>query len=117
MTPRTPTPQSVSALLGKAGFERSNYGNAGVMWHEATTGYKVWKSYHQDSPQSPFVAVMHVIRRDDRGEDWQRDALAELERYAAVIRAAGWPALVRDQGEEPPWLTILTVVTAREGQQ
>ena len=59
---------------------------------------------------------MHVIRRDDRGEDWQRDALAELERYAAEIREAGWPALVSSRGDEPPWLTILTVVTPGTGE-
>jgi hypothetical protein len=117
MTASQPTASGVSRLLAKAGFERSNYGNAGVMWNEATPGYKVWKSWHQNAPQQPFVAVMHVIRSDDRGEDWKGEMRAELERYAAVIRAHGWPALVRDRGDDPPWITILTVVADKEASQ
>lgn len=92
------------------------------MWNEASTGFRVWKSYHQNAPQQPFVAVMHVIKDshyaddEDRAEVY-REMRARLEGYAKVIRAHGYPALVRDRDTEPPWITILTVVTGKEGKQ
>ena len=48
-------------------------------------------------------------RSDYGGEDYKKQAVAMLERYAEVIREAGYPALVRRRGQEPPWLTILTI--------
>lgn len=114
---KTATPQAISALLRRAGFERSTYGDKGVMWNEASTGFSVWRTYHQDVPQQPYVAVQHHIKDADYS-DVDRVAYAEmrarLEEYAVVIRAAGYPALVRDRGDEPPWLTILTVAAPPE---
>jgi hypothetical protein len=112
---KTPTPQDISRLLREAGFERSDSGQPGVMWNRASTGYRVWKSHHASAPQQPFVAVMHVIKDSHYADDEERTEVyremrGRLEQYAAVIREAGYPALVRDRGTEPPWLTILTVV-------
>lgn len=120
MTTKTPTPQAISALLKRAGFERSDGGKAGVMWNEASTGYRVWKSWHSSTPQQPFIAVLHNIKDSYYADDEDRAAVyaemrSSLERYAAVIRKGGYPAVVRDRGTEPPWITILTVVTAKEG--
>jgi hypothetical protein len=118
MTTRTPTPQAISALLRRAGCARSNYGSKGVMWNEATPGYKAWKTCHRDHPEQPYVAVLHVADRvafpAGTDEEWRacvKECRAHLELYAGVIRRAGYAAVVRDRGQEPPWLTILTVVT------
>ena len=50
MTTKEPTPQGISALLRKAGFQRSSYGDKGVMWNEATPGYSVWKNLSRRPP-------------------------------------------------------------------
>ena len=121
---KPPTPQGISALLRKAGFGRSDYGRQGVMWKEASPGYSVWRTYHHEHPDQPYVAVQHVVKGVRPGlgdeEDWSayvKEARSWLEKYAEVIREAGYAPVVRDRGTEPPWLTILTVVTAgKEGQ-
>lgn len=116
VTSKPPAPQGISALLKRAGFERSDTGQPGVMWHEASTGFSVWKTFHGNAPRQPYVAVQHHIRDADRSDEgWpgrQQEMRAMLDRYAEVLRTAGYPAFVRDRGKEPPWLTILTVVTA-----
>ena len=119
--PKTPTASGISRLLAAAGFKRSNWGGKGVMRNEASTGFSCWKSYHQDTPEQPYVAVQYVIAGsppyvddEDRAERYT-EMRTRLGEYAAVIRDAGYPAMVRDRGTEPPWLTILTIVTAEEG--
>jgi hypothetical protein len=117
MTTKPPTPQAISALLRKAGFTRSNYGAKGVMWNEASTGYSVWRTFHANDPDQPYIAVQHHIREDGWEPDWparKKEMRSRLEEYAAALRAAGYAALVRDRGSEPPWLTIMTVVSAQE---
>jgi hypothetical protein len=113
---KTPTASGISRLLSAAGFKRSTWGGKGVMWNEASTGFSCWKSYNQNTPQQPYVAAQHVIAGsppyiddEDRSEHY-REMRARLEDYAKVLREAGYAALVRDRGAEPPWLTILTVV-------
>jgi hypothetical protein len=110
---KTPTPQGISRLLRKAGFPRSDYGSKGVMRNEASTGFSVWKTHHCDHPSQPYVAVQHVVKdMHATDEDWEgylELAPVMLERYAEVIRRAGYAALVRRRGQEPPWLTILTI--------
>ena len=121
-TPKPPTPQAISRLLSAGGFDRSTYGDTGVMWNEATDGFNVWKSYHQNAPQQSFVAVQYIARTlRDTGADWggiggtKAEMLVRLGEFAAVIEDAGYHPVVRDRGDEPPWLTILTVVAAKEG--
>ena len=43
--------------------------------------------------------------------------LVRLGEFAAVIENAGYHPVVRDRGDEPPWLTILTVVAAGKAEQ
>ena len=48
--------------------------------------------------------------------DWderKKESRSRLEGYAAVLREAGFAALVSDRGDEPPWLTIMTVLEDR----
>lgn len=119
---RTPTPQAISALLCKAGFERSNHGCPGISYDEVSTGFVAWKAYHQNAPQQPYVAVQHNIagmfgeRTDEGWAAYLTEARARLEEYAGVVREAGYPAVVRDRGDEPPWLTVLTVAAAPAGE-
>jgi hypothetical protein len=111
---KSPTPQGISALLRKAGFTRSNYGDKGVMLDDVTTGYSVWKTWHVNHPNQPYVAVQYLIKGLGC-LDWaeaKQDMLAHLEEYAAPLIEAGYAPLVRDRGDEPPWLTIMTVVEA-----
>lgn len=119
MTDKPPTPQGISALLRKAGFPRSDYGDKGVMYGSASTGFSVWKTHHRDHPGQPYVAVQYIVKgmlaSDEDWEGYQRLATVMLGHYAEVIRTAGYPAVVRDRGQEPPWLTILTIVTAKKG--
>ena len=110
MTAKQPTAHAISALLRRSGFQRSTYGDRDVLWDDVTEGYSVWKTRHRDAPDHPYVAVQHVIGGDAR--EWperKREMRRRLEEYAAVIRDAGYAPLVRDRGDEPPWLTIMTV--------
>ena len=113
MTTKEPTPQGISALLRKAGFQRSSYGDKGVMWNEATPGYSVWKTFHGDHPGHPYVAVQHVTSSDPDWGERKKESRSRLEEYAVVLREAGFAALVSDRGDEPPWLTIMTVLEDR----
>jgi len=119
--PRVPTASGISRLLAAAGFERSTYGRPGVMSSEVTDGFSVWKSYHQNAPQQTFVAVQYIARTLlDSEAEWggtdgiKAEMLVRLGEFAAVIEDAGYHPVVRDRGDEPPWLTILTVVTVRD---
>ena len=123
-TSKPPTPQGVSALLKRAGFKRSTYGDKGVMWNEASDGFSVWKSHHQNAPQQPYIAVQYIARTlRDTGAEWggtdgiKAEMLVRLGEFATVIENAGYHPVVRDRGDEPPWLTILTVVTAGKAGQ
>jgi hypothetical protein len=117
-TTKTPTASAISRLLRRAGFQRSNYGQQGVMWDEVTDGFNVWKTYHQNAPRQPYIAVQYIARTmRDNGAEWdgvKAEMLARLGEFAAVIESAGYHPVIRDRGGEPPWLTILTVV-AEEG--
>jgi hypothetical protein len=114
MTAGQPTPQGISRLLRKAGFTRSTYGDKGVMWNEASPGYSAWKTFHGDHSEHPYVAVQHVTRSEGDWDERKAESRSWLEKYAAVLRGAGFAAVVRDRGTEPPWLIIMTVVTTGE---
>jgi hypothetical protein len=120
-TTRRPTASGISRLLAKAGYQRSTYGQPSVMWNEATDGFSVWKTHHRDNPQQPYVAVQYHARTltNEMAEwrDIKAEMLTRLGEYATVIEKAGYHPLVRDRGDEPPWLTILTAVPAPEDSE
>jgi hypothetical protein len=75
-----PTPQAISALLRKAGFERSVSRATRIKgWRESSAGYYV--TGYKDE-----VNVRHMLgfSRDEEARDRM------LARYAEAIRAAGW---------------------------
>jgi len=117
-TSKPPTPQAISRLLKAAGFERSTYGDTGVMWNEATDGFRVWKSCHHNTPQQPFVAVEHTVlaltNSDEEWVDLKTEMLVRLGEYAAVIEDAGYHPVIHDRGQDPPRLTI-PILGAKEG--
>lgn len=79
MTPHPPTPQGISALLKRAGFERSEGGSAGYTVH----GY---------AGRFTDVVILNP-RNDDNLEAWERylsEAEEELARCAQVITEAGF---------------------------
>jgi len=88
---RQPTAQGISALLQKAGFERSvKHATAVPGWHSRTCGFVARGSggtvtvYHEDGKYNSTEA--------------DRRASAELEgRYADAIEAAGY-AVERSEG-------------------
>ena len=114
---KMPAAQGISRLLGSAGFTRSNHGKPGIGYHEVSTGFVCWETFHGDHPEQPCVSIPHYIedmfcdRTDEGWSAYLTEARARLEDYAGVIRAAGYHVLVRDRGTEPPRLAILTIVT------
>lgn len=96
MPSKPPTPQGISALLRKAGFERSvSRGRSG-----SSSGFRVHKDYTRDGA----VRVTHHFW--SMGTPIERHQ-QELARYAQAITAAGYRAEITDGG----WgLTV----TARE---
>jgi hypothetical protein len=93
-----PTPQAISALLRKAGFERSQSRATRIKgWRESTTGYHV-TGYGDE------VNVSHRLgfARDEEARDRM------LAKYADAIRAAGW------QVSGPTAVGRELIVTAQE---
>jgi len=77
--PKPPTPQGISALLKRAGFERSSGGSAGYTVH----GY---------AGRFSDVVIFNP-GNDDSMEAWERylsEAEEELARCAQTITAAGF---------------------------
>lgn len=100
MTARTPTPQAISALLRKAGFERSRpVGRGRVKWSGETV-----RGSRQRAPGFEAKAENGtVIVRFRSGPVFSPDATAELRirmlrRYGEEIDAAGYGALIRFDG-------------------
>ncbi len=81
MTPKPPTPQGISALLKRAGYDRSvsrSFRSGG-----STSGFRVGKDHRRDNA----VEVTHHF--------WSMGAKSEqyavkLAEYAKVITDAGW---------------------------
>jgi hypothetical protein len=80
---KPPTPQGISALLRKAGFERSIAWKSGQIRNmtQRTDGYIVTAHVHLTGA----VTVEH--RGRDLSEEQQH---AVISAYAAAIRAKGW---------------------------
>jgi len=106
MTHKPPTPQGISALLKRAGFERSESSATGVKgWRNHSEGYVV-RGYESGR--------VHVGHEDGRfhSADADRQRSAEMEeRYAQVIEAAGYA--VERSGEAGGYFSRL-IVTARK---
>lgn len=85
MTPKTPTPQGISALLKRARFPRA----AG----RGTHGFSAGKIY-----QGSGVVRVRYWFAAGGGTDAERRA--HLERYAKVITAAGYIAELHDDGRK-----------------
>ncbi len=83
MNTKPPTPQGISALLRKAGFERSESRATRIKgWRESSEGYYV-TGYRDE------VTVRHRtgFGCGPAAGERRRDMLAK---YAEAIRAAGW---------------------------
>jgi len=83
-TPKPPTPQGISALLKRAGFERAVETRKGRNVSENTAGFHVKArmdtvtvNYWSDSAEMPTTKTIAAGRE-------------MLACYAADIRAAGW---------------------------
>jgi hypothetical protein len=110
---KPPTPQAISALLRKAGFERWTLGPATrEHWdgrpvassRERSDGYEVIKG-----PREQVLVGYREGRvvNPDRMAERRARMLAE---YARVVRDAGWQVADSESGEWAPGL----IVTARE---
>jgi len=84
MSGKEPTPQGISALLKRAGFERSTSSPSRIKgWRNYSAGYRVEASY-------PTGAEVTHKTGFDRSERAQAERDKMLNAYADVIRAAGW---------------------------
>lgn len=93
MTPKSPTPQAISALLKRAGLQRSEGGGS---------GYRVYGYAGQFAD-----VIIFNPRNDDSLEAWKRylsEAEGELARCAEVISAAGYA--VEFKNRPVPKLTV-----------
>jgi hypothetical protein len=101
----TPTPQAISALLRKAGFEKSeSSGSKG--WRNYSEGYKV------NGPFDEAVEVRHMTGLD-RGENGRKRRAEMLARYAAAITEAGW-AIAADDDRD--YVLIVTTPPSGSGE-
>ena len=96
MTSKAPTPQGISALLRKAGFERSDYDSRG-----SSTGFRVTKDYGHDGA----VRVRHYFLSMAPQAERRKEMLA---RYVKAITEAGWSV---EAGE---WELIVTAGKAEQ---
>jgi hypothetical protein len=86
----TPTPQGISALLRKAGFEKAVITNNSRYVKENTEGFRVHK-LAGDVIVNHWPASVPLTARTTASAQAERAHEREmLQRYAEVIRAAGW---------------------------
>lgn len=85
MATKTPTPQSISALLKRAGFTRAS--------QRGTSGFAAGKVYQGDG----IVRVRHYFWSMGASDTQHR---AHLERYAKAITEAGYTARIDDDGRK-----------------
>lgn len=91
-TPKTPTPQGISALLRKAGFEKSVTSTTRVRgWHSRSWGFVV-RGYMKG-----IVYVHHEDGGHMQTDEAQVARVREQERYAVAIESAGY-AVERGEG-------------------
>ena len=84
MITKEPTPQGISALLKRAGFERSTSSPSRIKgWRNYTAGYQVNARYPSGAEVTHRVGF-------DRGPRADAERARMLAAYATVIREAGW---------------------------
>lgn len=102
MDGKPPTAQGVSALLRKAGFERSVSSATRIRgWHDRSSGFMV-TGY---GGEVTVTYVSSLFRRADQGH-----IVAALNTYAEAIRAKGWEVA------GPDGMNQLTVTAKTEGE-
>lgn len=88
MTEKNPTPQAISRLLASRGFTRSAALSQSSWNQRCTEGFRVrlesGRVYVRWHPQAPLASPPNSTRRD-----WEMAAVW-AERYAVVLREAGW---------------------------
>lgn len=89
-SPKTPTPQGISALLRKAGFERAEVIRKGRHHGENTAGYRVHKAPGEVRVNHWPATVPPTARTTEFAAEERRQTLEMLGRYAEAIEAAGW---------------------------
>lgn len=108
MSAKPPTPQAISSLLRKAGFEKAVITDNNRYHKENTAGFHIVKgagdvrvTWWSESvlPSARTTAFVEAERAEER---------RMLTVYAEVIRAGGWAV------EEKPSLGFLSVYAPRE---
>lgn len=103
--PKPPTPQGISALLRKAGFEKSVSSASRIKgWRNHSPGYIV----RADSPGRVFV---HHTTSDFRPS--RERCAEEQERYAQAIEAAGYAV---ERGEGGLWGPLIVTAPKEAGE-
>jgi hypothetical protein len=88
---KQPTPQGISALLGRAGFTRSASRSSRVRgWHEHSEGYRV-RRLGNDTIEVQHVPHSLRMRNPDKGRVKQM-----LDRYSETLVAAGYRVTFSD---------------------
>lgn len=93
MTTRQPTPQGISALLRKAGFERSAVLSRASLNHRYTAGFRT-RSTETEVYVGYRWATPLVTPSAKQAERNLATALEMTAKYAEALTAAGWPAEV-----------------------
>lgn len=108
MTTKRPTPQAISALLRKAGFERSETLSRASWHHRHTAGF-----YVRGDEAAAYVghraATPPLTPSAAQAERNKATALEMTAKYVEALTAAGWPAEVIHLAGP------LVRVTAKEG--
>lgn len=101
MTTKPPSPQGISALLGRAGFQRSKSTGRGGY----SSGFAVSKSYGTEGG----VRVRYITWSMGAS---QESRLARLAEFVPVIEAAGWSVRYADRIAE---LIVTAPADPRQG--
>jgi hypothetical protein len=88
--PKNPTPQGISALLRKAGFDRAEVIRGGRRHGENTAGYHVHAMAGEVRVNHWPATVLPTARTTKFAQEERRQTLEMLDRYAEAIQAAGW---------------------------
>ena len=95
-SPKSPSPQGISALLRKAGFEKSESSATRIKgWRNHSEGYSVAKDWIAEVGDCISVAYNRGLKLPSEADLIRPDMFA---RYAEAITAAGYSAeIVRDR--------------------
>lgn len=107
-TPKPPTAQSISALLRKAGFERSVETKDGD-----TKGFSVHR-VAVEVPKGCSVVFVHYRPAPSCWDDVIA-AMAMLGRYETAVTAAGWPVELTSYAGSPDVFHLTVTAPKTEG--